>query len=169
MSSSTVERCSVICAPAGRPRGGVPRFGRIGGIADRDRAQWLPIILQLKGFTNDPGAKIVDPTQQLPTPRTASATSRGLHGRPGSDGEHGVLGLGPDGVRIVVGAFGYEERNEHFRCVVEDLPRASRLSIDSADFPSAVRSWRQASFIRSRSATRRVASVSHTKRTGRVW
>ena len=60
---------------------------------------------------------------------------QGLHCGAGGDREHGVLGGGPGGVGIGVRAVGHHERDDEFRCVVEDLS-APDAPLDGVGRPS---------------------------------
>ncbi len=66
-------------------------------------------------------AKIVEPIQQLPTSRTASATSRAWTAAPTATVNMVCSALGPSRVGIAVGAVGNHERNHQFRSIVKDL------------------------------------------------
>ena len=108
--------------PVGRRR--IAGSGRLGRIADGDRAQRFPVGGQVQFRPDQVGGedRRADPA--------AADTAHGqrdkerLNGRPDRDGEHGVLGRGSDGVRVAVRTVGNQERDHQFGRVVEDLAAA---------------------------------------------
>ena len=132
--------------------------GRAGPTARRDsRSRWRPTVPSRRAAPartrTRSAAKIVEPIQQLPTPRTASATSSACTAAPTATVNMVCSAAVRAASGIAVRTVGHHERDDQFGCVVEDLaaadPAFDGVAAPCRRRPRSARHW---SFIRSSSA-----------------